>query len=169
MPCSSARLWSGAKTETLSMADLTSGVTTAGKKYCGPPCTTRCPTTSISEGLEIACVSPLHKLSSKRSMASPREPADGRTSFREAPREFLIEDSALPSAHSILPPQIQSGGSSGSVSPISYRQLFWLLEPELRTRTFISKATSSPEFPASRLLVRGCIAYARPVCCAVVA
>ena len=100
------------------IADLTLAVTTVGSKWCGPPWTTRCPTTSISEGPEIARVSPLHKLWSKCSMTCAREPTDAR-SFRQAPREFFIEYSALSSAHSIFPSQMQLGGSCGSVSPIS--------------------------------------------------
>src|SRR5260370_4518538 len=110
----------------LSIADLTLAVTTEGSKYCGPPWTTRCPTTSISDGPEIACVSPLHKLWSKRSMASPREVTDVR-SFREAPREFFIEHSALSPAHSILPSQTQSGGSAGTTFPIFHVQHFLLV------------------------------------------
>jgi len=30
-----------------------------------------------------------------------------------------------------------NGGSSGKTSPISYRQLFWLLDPEFSTRIFM--------------------------------
>src|SRR5271157_4745567 len=37
----------------------------------------------------------------------------------------------------MLPSHKQAGGRSGRVSPISYRQAFWLLEPELSTRIFI--------------------------------
>src|SRR5437870_3777137 len=50
IPSSSARLWSGAKAETLAIPAFTSGVSRTGSAYFGLPCTTRCPTTSSSAG-----------------------------------------------------------------------------------------------------------------------
>jgi hypothetical protein len=54
MPSSSARLCSGAKAETLAIADFTFGVIRTGSSNAGPPCTTLCPTTSISVDEETA-------------------------------------------------------------------------------------------------------------------
>src|SRR4029077_7462354 len=57
--------------------------------------------------------------------------------FQNGPWRFFTERDAELSCHSILPSHNGVGGTSGGVSPISYRHALWLLEPALSTSIFI--------------------------------
>ena len=70
-------------------------------------------------------------------MASARDAALTR-SFICARCKFCAWISAWSPFHSILPSQVGAGGCAGMVFPMSYMQLFWLLEPELSTRIFMA-------------------------------
>src|SRR5215469_5054089 len=84
----------------------------------------------------MACVLPLHAVDSNSVTISSRQGTE-RFCFWTVPCAFLTEIAAVSLFHSIRPSHKDSGGFSGSVSPISYRQAFWLLEPEFSTRIFI--------------------------------
>lgn len=60
-------------------------------------------------------------------------------SFLAISIEFLTVIAAELPFHSMRPSHTGTGGFSGRPSPISYRDTFWLLEPELRTRFFICR------------------------------
>ena len=79
---------------------------------------------------------PLTSVLNKCLIACSRD-ATVSCSFWAIPFEFFTVIAALWLPHSILPSHRKAGARVGRASPISYRQAFWLLEPELRTRIFI--------------------------------
>src|SRR5215472_7502925 len=85
----------------------------------------------------MACVLPLHAVASNSLTISSRQRTEAFC-FWTVPCAFRTEIAAVDPFHSIRPSHKDSGGLSGSVSPISYRQAFWLLDPEFSTRTFIA-------------------------------
>src|SRR5262249_15827896 len=85
----------------------------------------------------IARVFPSRAVRSRCLTTSSREEI-WSCSFRTAPSEFFAAIVAVSLPNSILPSHREAGGRLGRVSPISYRQAFWLLEPELSTRIFIA-------------------------------
>ena len=88
----------------------------------------------------MACVLPLHAVASNSLTISSRQRTE-TFCFWTVPCAFRTEIAAVRAFHSIRPSHKDSGGLSGSVSPISYRQAFWLLEPELSTRIFIPSSS----------------------------
>jgi hypothetical protein len=118
MPSISAPMCSGANALISTMAERTSGVISTGSSNRGPPWTTRCPTTLMSEAEAIAHVSPVHAADSKARTVSSRDETVS-FSFLTIPFEFFTTVAAVVPVHSIFPSHRQVGGCSGSISPIS--------------------------------------------------
>jgi hypothetical protein len=89
------------------MAERTSGVIVTGASKCGPPWTTRCPTTSISDAEAMTRAFPSRNVRSKCPITCSREET-GNSSFRTTPCEFFTVIAAVSTLHSILPSH--SGG-----------------------------------------------------------
>src|SRR5712692_6376199 len=142
IPSRLAGLCSGASTAILRMAALTSGVTMALSSNSVPPCTTRWPAMSIVESLSITRVWPLHSIWSIRSITADRSSVD-KLSSTVAPPEVATLRSVVPGwcVQSASACQSGAGARSGNLSTISYRRLFWLLEPAFNTRTRIMFAS----------------------------
>ena len=83
-----------------------------------------------------ARAAPASKMPSKCRTNCSRDEIFSRSRWTP-PCEFFTKIVAVSLPHSILPSHRQGGGWMGRVLPISYRQAFWLLEPELSTRTFM--------------------------------
>src|SRR5271157_5266457 len=71
---------SGAKEDMLAMSALMSALMTTGSSQVAPPCTTRCPTTSISWAEAMTLVSPYQRVPNKHST----------TCFREQPWKLFL-------------------------------------------------------------------------------
>src|ERR1700686_1740770 len=80
-------------------------------------------------------VSPLHSVESIRSITADRSSVDRLSSF-VAPPEVVTLRSVVPGwcVQSASACHSGEGGRSDAWSSISYRRLFWLLEPALSTR-----------------------------------
>src|SRR5258708_2421806 len=116
----------------------------------------RWPTTSISEGLAMIRVLPLHSVFSECLIASPCELA-GIFSSRDSPWAVVIL--SVPSAPcpttSASAAHNGAGGCSGKLSCTSYRRLFWLLEPAFSTNIFIHNPFFNQTTPS--LAPRACL------------
>src|ERR1700681_3665135 len=95
----------------------------------------RCPTTAISDLLDRTLALPDVRASSKCAVAFSRA-LTVISSFRIIPAEFFTSRLARSPCHSNFPSHNGAGGESGREAPKSNKLDFWLLEPELRTRTF---------------------------------
>src|SRR5206468_3726889 len=119
--CNAASLCSGAISLTSAIDCLTFESMTTGSVSLAPPCTTRWPTAEISDGDPSAALEPRQSPS---------------IIFAVALSEAALCRSSPP-FHSSLRSQIGGKGSGKSPVPNSNNAVFWLLDPEFRTRIFI--------------------------------
>src|SRR5271157_1977334 len=100
---------SGAKEDMLAMSALMSALMTTGSSQVAPPCTTRCPTTSISWAEAMTLVSPYQRVPSKHSTTCFRE-QPWKLFLCTVPAEFFVSTYALSVRHSTLPSHNEVGG-----------------------------------------------------------
>src|SRR5690348_3965462 len=98
----------------------------------------RCPIAFTSAALLRTAVDPFQRCCSNVSTEALRSPTVSSPSARIVlPAEFLMETVSLLPSQSSLPSHRGGTGSGESCAPSSKSADFWLLEPELRTRTFM--------------------------------